>query len=561
MIAELDTFCVEATDLVAVIGEELVMRCQQVAGIQRPRAVLELHNPDRTPPEQSSETRQHEMIGPFRIDLQEVDPLNSGFCAELIAGGEWQRPGLNGGCPHRPGKARHGGAVWVDEELSIAPNIGEAQCDDLRTLCESCEARLALFSTLGDGFERGHGSGGQCDQRRLRPLPNVRAHVEHHSRVERAKRRKQLPLTVRFHPPIAGVVATGGEPAGSFVELADQLAAATARDRAPDAISDTGRWALLSRHSRTVPSASPLARGSRRDRRRIGAWRTPEGQLKPVGHRLGLLRHLARSSAIDAHERASEPNDYDQSFYDSIGPGSARSAAVILPLVAEVVPFRSCVDIGCGSGEWLRAALDLGATRALGVDGNYVDHQTLKFDPDLFLGHDLESPLPDVGRFDIAMSMEVAEHLPKARAASFISELCELSDAVLFSAAAPGQGGTNHVNEQWPTYWLQHFEACNYAAFDVVRPWVWSDDRVGFWFRQNTFLAINNNCRELVSNARERLMSAPARWDTPSIEMMEQQIRRAKRATSTRQAAAELVKTATRPARRRIARWRRQRRL
>lgn len=272
--------------------------------------------------------------------------------------------------------------------------------------------------------------------------------------------------------------------------------------------------------------------------------------------------HLARSGlAVQAeNEPPRRMNTYDQRFYGHIGPGSARSADIVLPLVAAVVPFESCVDIGCGTGEWLRGALAAGATRVLGIDGAYVDRSALRIDPNCFVAHQLETRLPPVGRFDLAMSMEVAEHLPEGRAASFVGDLCGLSDAVLFSGAAPGQGGTHHVNEQWPSYWVQLFADHGYMTFDIIRPWIWGDDRVAFWYRQNAFLAVKGDRHDLVARARDRQATAPARWDTPSLEMMRQQIRRAEMSPNTRQAATEFAKTAMRPARRRLALWQQQRR-
>jgi hypothetical protein len=78
-----------------------------------------------------------------------------------------------------------------------------------------------------------------------------------------------------------------------------------------------------------------------------------------------------------------------------------------------------------------------------------------------FVTHNLEATLPLRERFDLAMSLEVAEHLTPGRAESFIQELCGVSDCVLFGAAIPGQGGTNHIHERldqgestgtpWPT--------------------------------------------------------------------------------------------------------------
>ena len=106
----------------------------------------------------------------------------------------------------------------------------------------------------------------------------------------------------------------------------------------------------------------------------------------------------------------------------------------------------------------------------------------------------------DIGvsrRFDLAMSVEVAEHLPAARAASFVGTLARLADVVLFSAAVPGQSGTFHINEQWPTYWISLFAENGFNPIDVIRPAVWTDERVGFWYAQNVFLYANANGLEI----------------------------------------------------------------
>jgi hypothetical protein len=54
----------------------------------------------------------------------------------------------------------------------------------------------------------------------------------------------------------------------------------------------------------------------------------------------------------------------------------------------------------------------------------------------------------------------------------------------VFSAAIPGQGGTNHLNEQWPTHSVNRFAQAGYDVFDVLRPRLWTEERIGFWFRQ-----------------------------------------------------------------------------
>jgi hypothetical protein len=64
---------------------------------------------------------------------------------------------------------------------------------------------------------------------------------------------------------------------------------------------------------------------------------------------------------------------------------------------------------------------------------------------------------------------------------------------VLFSAAIPKQGGAGHVNERWPSYWAQLFAARGYRAIDLVRPLVWNDDRVAYFYAQNIVLYLDDS--------------------------------------------------------------------
>jgi hypothetical protein len=59
------------------------------------------------------------------------------------------------------------------------------------------------------------------------------------------------------------------------------------------------------------------------------------------------------------------------------------------------------------------------------------------------------------------------------------------SDQILFSAAIPGQGGSLHVNEQWPSYWIKLFSEHGYRCFDFIRPQIWTDRAIESWYRQN----------------------------------------------------------------------------
>lgn len=178
---------------------------------------------------------------------------------------------------------------------------------------------------------------------------------------------------------------------------------------------------------------------------------------------------------------------YDEKFYRGQKNPSVKSATEILPLVAEFVHPRSVVDIGCGVGGWLAVWQKFGA-EIYGVDGDYVDRTQLFIDEKFFHPANLEKRVTLKRRFDLAMSLEVAEHLSPERADSFVEDLTRLSDVILFGAAIPAQGGTGHVNEQWPSYWAQKFLRFGYVAVDCLRPKIWTNEAVEISRRQNTFI-------------------------------------------------------------------------
>jgi SAM-dependent methyltransferase len=176
---------------------------------------------------------------------------------------------------------------------------------------------------------------------------------------------------------------------------------------------------------------------------------------------------------------------YSSGFFQQQLDESSRSAGRVIPLLLELFPVGSVLDVGCGVGAWARAFVDAGVSHVIGVDGEYVDRRQLLLSADSFVPHDLTRPLDLGRRFDLVACLEVAEHLPPDRADTLIAGLARHADIVLFSAAVPGQGGTNHVNEQWPGYWARLFGSLGYEGFDVLRPRLWHDAEIGFWFRQN----------------------------------------------------------------------------
>ncbi len=182
------------------------------------------------------------------------------------------------------------------------------------------------------------------------------------------------------------------------------------------------------------------------------------------------------------------PATYDGAFFAGHANGMVRSAQAVVPMVLAMCPARRVVDVGCGLGAWLRTFQNEGVEVVHGYDGDYVDRNNLFIDPGDFHTIDLNHATELSERYDLAVCLEVGEHLAARAARGLVDLLTKAAPLVLFSAAVPGQGGTGHVNEQWPAYWKALFDNRGYCRLDPFRPRMWRDERVEIWYRQNMFL-------------------------------------------------------------------------
>lgn len=200
---------------------------------------------------------------------------------------------------------------------------------------------------------------------------------------------------------------------------------------------------------------------------------------------------------------------YDQQFYRELDVTAATSARVVVPLLLSRIAVRSVVDFGCGDGGWLSVFLEQGVQDVLGLDGPWIDEGLLKIPADRFHRQRLDEPVRLRRRFDLAMSLEVAEHLPPQRAGDFVAELTGLAPVVLFSAAIPGQGGHHHENEQWPAYWAGRFARHGYRCMDPFRRQLWERDEVTWWYKQNLLLFASDSAIDAHSGLRDMLDDGP----------------------------------------------------
>lgn len=171
---------------------------------------------------------------------------------------------------------------------------------------------------------------------------------------------------------------------------------------------------------------------------------------------------------------------YDEAFWRENGSREHREAErKIGRVIAELTGTKGpVIDVGCGTGQMLRAIDEAGARPVLGIESaqglewcRKLNIQDLEADETV--AFDLrEYPFPGVnGRPHLVVCIEVVEHLPEEAARRVVQWICRTlePDWLAFSGAAPGSpGGTGHINEQHPLYWMNLIHSFDTHWFD---PW------------------------------------------------------------------------------------------
>jgi SAM-dependent methyltransferase len=206
---------------------------------------------------------------------------------------------------------------------------------------------------------------------------------------------------------------------------------------------------------------------------------------------------------------------YDNQFFTDIEEGSLSSAETVVPIVTALIKPKSVIDVGCGQGVWLSVFARNGISDYTGIDGSYVNPQSLQIPNQNFIPTDLNEYFTVPNRaYDLAICLEVAEHLSPSMSDYLIEKLTSASPVVLFSAAIPGQGGVDHRNEQPFQYWYEKFKARGFLASDAVRTKILNNSQVKWWYRQNIFLYIHESCCDQFDwfQHDEQKLFAAAEW-------------------------------------------------
>jgi trans-aconitate methyltransferase len=177
---------------------------------------------------------------------------------------------------------------------------------------------------------------------------------------------------------------------------------------------------------------------------------------------------------------------YSPAFFDHLDELQAASYDVMAGSIVEQLHPRFAVDVGCGSGALL-AALAARGVRTLGLEGSpagVASARRRKIDVRLT---DLAQPF-EVEPCDVVISLEVAEHLPESAADQFVASLASAAPHIVFSAATPGQGGLDHINEQPHAYWIEKFSGRGFTVDEETTQTVrehWRRSGVASWYCKN----------------------------------------------------------------------------
>jgi len=159
---------------------------------------------------------------------------------------------------------------------------------------------------------------------------------------------------------------------------------------------------------------------------------------------------------------------YDKDFFNSKHRKELLFACVrpiVSSLIKEYNP-GSVADLGCGDGIYIEEFLCKGID-VFGFDNSREGINRCKIRGiNVKKFNIVKDEIGGRKKFDIAICFEVAEHIPAIHSEKIVRHLSKLSDIVIFTAAPPGQGGDNHINEQSKSFWIEKFKEYEYI-FDV----------------------------------------------------------------------------------------------
>jgi len=180
------------------------------------------------------------------------------------------------------------------------------------------------------------------------------------------------------------------------------------------------------------------------------------------------------------------PVSYNSEFYKELRHTSSKSAIVLAEFILREFKPKSVVDFGCGTGELLKALELMGEVDCLGIEGPWIKQASKCYHR--IVVKDLREVVALEKTYDVAVCLEVGEHLEGLYSRNLIATLTNSADIIVFSAAIPGQNGTEHINLQFPEYWAKLFWERGFSLWLDPRSKFYENYDLAAWYQQNTLV-------------------------------------------------------------------------
>jgi SAM-dependent methyltransferase len=176
---------------------------------------------------------------------------------------------------------------------------------------------------------------------------------------------------------------------------------------------------------------------------------------------------------------------YTAAFYAEHAAGRDEYRRVADALHELFGDLHTVVDVGCGPGFALHRLQELGHD-VRGIEGSFHALDVSPISDQISIADITTLEAETFEKAALVMCTEVAEHLDAAYADKLVATLAALAEtAIYFTAAPPGQGGLDHINEQPQEYWIEKFDKAGWVLdaersaqlrarlFEVIQTQVW----------------------------------------------------------------------------------------
>lgn len=189
---------------------------------------------------------------------------------------------------------------------------------------------------------------------------------------------------------------------------------------------------------------------------------------------------------------------------------------IVESIISAYNPKR-IIDFGCGTGDLAKAFASQGVV-VEAIDGysnpDFSNYNNIRFTKvDL---NDIEATNAYLKQFDIkfdlAISIEVAEHLNPDISLSFINWLTTSADVIIFSAAVHSQDGDGHINCRSRSDWYNMLKHNSFIIADTLRQHFKLNHNLGLWHKLNIIDYLHKDSafakKIVINDLVERLIAA-----------------------------------------------------